>query len=1075
MTHKLLKRTPDKWHACFASILALAGTTLVHAQEAPMVSEDVYELSPFVVQSEEGWIATETLAGSRLRTDFKDVAAQIEVLTMDFMDDFALTSVNEAAIYSMNLENSYDAVTGNGYGGGNDGLRIRGLATPTNSKEFFGSMIRSDNYNLDRITVSSGPSSILFGTGSPAGVVDASLKRAFFNDLNKLSLRIDSLGSKRVMLDVNKVLVDDKVAVRVIGLHNDERFAEKYGYDDQRRGYVALNLKPFENTSIHVMYEDFYRQSSRPSRVYPFDGGSVALWNELGRPLFDNNLAWQQSGRPRAGFQAQMSDVQINYGRTSPTFILNGSDTEGVHTWWGSLEFGGPQNRPSVNTINREADGWTFLNDDYVPIDIHTATNSSTEDGKAINLNLQQRLLENLYLDVAYQKEEINEFSSNPLDYISGLSISVDPNKFLPNGVTPNPNAGRLYIDGFNDYAKGEQFGEDVRAAISYEFDFADKLQNNKILKWFGKHRLAGLASSNKTEQRRQSYHYYITPEMTANGAIWPNFPNADWKNPYQLNPDGTARKDASGNLIRTAGNVDFVASNTNRVRTRVYVDDTVGWRSFANFNVGEPMTIVDHSGKAWTIDPENTGFFNDRGERLVMQGFSPSGRQKQDTVQFSYMGYFWENRIIATYGWRKDTIASANLLNAGQQDRWTGMRNHLWDLEWGEWGGTQSGTTETRGLVIAPLRGIVNIPYVSDIRFSYNESDTFQANTNNYSPFGRQYPGALGDGEDMKVVLELFDGKLSISWNEYENTNGPSRAGNVPFNRHRFTLNGPVNRVKAIWGDFDLAEVAGVDNEWIYNQKGGGDPYWVVSFKKAKGREIGVNWKVTDQLDIRFNYTEMDVTESDIGLEWWEWEDRFIEVVSRMSIPEGGTFQPRDLNGDGVIGTWTWETAWRANNNSQTLANWWATEVNPGGNTGRALIQGLDGRSNEFVRAERANLNWNYRFTDRLKGFRFGGGIRWRPAPLVAYEGTIIGGTDAPDLNKPIYSEDETKIDLSFGYKGKFNFPLLGERDYTISLNIRNVTEPSAIAQLKDVNGNDIRMIRPEPRNFILQFDMDI
>ena len=70
------------------------------------------ELSPFVVQerADAGWIATETLAGTRLRTNLKDLPNQIETLTAEFMRDLGLTSLNEALIYSANVENTSDYV-----------------------------------------------------------------------------------------------------------------------------------------------------------------------------------------------------------------------------------------------------------------------------------------------------------------------------------------------------------------------------------------------------------------------------------------------------------------------------------------------------------------------------------------------------------------------------------------------------------------------------------------------------------------------------------------------------------------------------------------------------------------------------------------------------------------------------------------------------------------------------------------------------------------------------------------------------------------------------------------------------
>src|SRR6185503_3509530 len=134
-------------------------------------SLETVELSPFVISesSETGWVATETLAGSRLRTNFKDVPNQIEALTKAFMADLAMNSIEQAAIYTANVENTNDYVTytaGAALEAAGSGLRVRGIGTGTNSRNYFAVRNPSDNFNLDRATVASGPNAILFGLGS---------------------------------------------------------------------------------------------------------------------------------------------------------------------------------------------------------------------------------------------------------------------------------------------------------------------------------------------------------------------------------------------------------------------------------------------------------------------------------------------------------------------------------------------------------------------------------------------------------------------------------------------------------------------------------------------------------------------------------------------------------------------------------------------------------------------------------------------------------------------------------------------------------------------------------------------
>lgn len=92
-----------------------------------------------------------TLGRNRFITNFRDVAAQIEVITMDFMDDFALNSNEDTVIYSTILEAVNEIVTGTGLQtGASRNVRVCDLASATNSKAFFAYRAPYANYYLDQ-------------------------------------------------------------------------------------------------------------------------------------------------------------------------------------------------------------------------------------------------------------------------------------------------------------------------------------------------------------------------------------------------------------------------------------------------------------------------------------------------------------------------------------------------------------------------------------------------------------------------------------------------------------------------------------------------------------------------------------------------------------------------------------------------------------------------------------------------------------------------------------------------------------------------------------------------------------
>lgn len=84
-------------------------------------NEEFVVLSPFVVESEssEGYRATETLAGSRVRTELQDVASSISVVRRQLLRDAGASNDRDLLIYTTNTETA--GVAGNFGRGGRPG------------------------------------------------------------------------------------------------------------------------------------------------------------------------------------------------------------------------------------------------------------------------------------------------------------------------------------------------------------------------------------------------------------------------------------------------------------------------------------------------------------------------------------------------------------------------------------------------------------------------------------------------------------------------------------------------------------------------------------------------------------------------------------------------------------------------------------------------------------------------------------------------------------------------------------------------------------------------------------------
>ncbi|HYP15644.1 MAG TPA: TonB-dependent receptor plug domain-containing protein, partial [Opitutus sp.] len=173
-------------------------------------------LSPFEVREslDNSYQAESTLAGNRLNTKLRDVGAAISVVTAQMLQDIGATSNETLLQYTTNTEvgNIYGNMGNVGTGQildekanlltPNSNTRIRGLASADNTMDFFLTDIPWDSYNVSRIDMQRGPNSILFGLGSPAGIINAGTHTAnVTKNRGQVEVRLSRFGSIRTSLD----------------------------------------------------------------------------------------------------------------------------------------------------------------------------------------------------------------------------------------------------------------------------------------------------------------------------------------------------------------------------------------------------------------------------------------------------------------------------------------------------------------------------------------------------------------------------------------------------------------------------------------------------------------------------------------------------------------------------------------------------------------------------------------------------------------------------------------------------------------------------------------------------------
>src|SRR5687768_3840696 len=99
-----MSRTPpySVRSVCLTCLCVLGASNPICAQSSasaqaatPQPAEESILLSPFTVEadSEKGYLATQTLSGTRLKTDLKDIGSSMTIFTEQLMDDLGANSI----------------------------------------------------------------------------------------------------------------------------------------------------------------------------------------------------------------------------------------------------------------------------------------------------------------------------------------------------------------------------------------------------------------------------------------------------------------------------------------------------------------------------------------------------------------------------------------------------------------------------------------------------------------------------------------------------------------------------------------------------------------------------------------------------------------------------------------------------------------------------------------------------------------------------------------------------------------------------------------------------------------------
>lgn len=804
------------------AVVTSPGTSI---QEQPVTL-----LDPFYVDESENagsYKANSTLAGTRVRTDVDDIASALTIITGQFLQDTNATNSQDVLASMPNTEvgGLYGNFSGqNGAAFYTEQLinpanttRVRGLEAADNTRNYFLTDIPWDSFDSGRVDLQRGPNSILFGVGSPGGIINNSTNDAAFVNSYKVINRVGSYGSLRDSADFNYVLIPNQLAIRLSWVNDDEQYQQAYAFNNATRYYGALRYDPNffgknNHTSIRASLESGRVSSNNPRTLPPVDiitpwfqtgtvYGNVALnkatVNEYTGLDGTNNNALFQSSIWEEG-RTYYPDVLTYFnGASSSGAIPNIVSNAPTNIELGALETniaGLDYYRPmgivpfglwAANTTV-PIPGGSYYSDKVLtdPSIFNFFDNLLDGPNKkewqywtAANFSVSQTFFQDrLGFQVVYDRQRYTGGEVQPLQG-DNYAISIDVNQTFSDG-TPNPNVGRPYVA--NSFWTGQDSTTTTRDSLRFtataELRSQDFLPKGLLTDILGRSVFTALGEEDKKYEDALQWNEYATTAewaqtlgQTADSIG--SYRQFDWV--YYLGPSLMNASSASGanlppitTIIEPGAQSQVNYFNTTWNAPSVSMAAPYTYRNPAT-GLTATTTQVDNPANyvGWTPTTVNWLSANNPTQFPDLV----TGAQKYQYADVSrgvtWQGYLFDGDLVPTVGWRKDAVY--NYSTAGPINGVTGVVSTAFSLD--PTSRTQA-TGESKswgGVYHVPASIMSKIPGGFTLSLYYDRSSNFKADVPRQDLYGTTIPNASGKTKEYGFTLGALNDKvtLKVGW----------------------------------------------------------------------------------------------------------------------------------------------------------------------------------------------------------------------------------------------------------------------------------------------------------------------
>lgn len=442
---------------------APASPTPTVSTAALATDETVVELSPFTVNATEdrGYQAENSLSGSRLRQNLKDMATPVTAFTEQFLLDTGITNTDDLAKYMVNT--NYDL---NEEANGQNGqittiarpMKMRGLTGGDVTVNFFKIGSRTDTFSVERIEQARGPNAILFGVGSAGGLINVTTKRArLTGNSASIAAQVRSYEGSRLEGDYNQVLLPGKLAVRLAAVKSETGSWRNYAGNEARRLFGTVKYQPLPKLELNAEIERGSMDRSVTRTYTALD--AYTPWRDAGRAL-------------SATASAPLGIATLG---ANPYLVFD-TTTGALMNWRAKMK---TSNASNIGGLARVLTDFSVLPKET---SITGPGYGQSQDYTRMMASATYALTRDWNVEVAVARND-EDVIINDNQQAFEQYLYADPNPTLPNGAT-NPNAGRAYLESNPIRIRRDGRTDRARAIMSYQFDLG---------RWGGRHTVGGV------------------------------------------------------------------------------------------------------------------------------------------------------------------------------------------------------------------------------------------------------------------------------------------------------------------------------------------------------------------------------------------------------------------------------------------------------------------------------------------------------------------------------------------------------------------------------------------------------